>query len=277
LAGTYVLRLTANDGALEGSDELTVTVTATATAENQPPQVDAGSGMSIQLPTASATLMASVTDDGLPGTALSLTWSQLSGPATALFGAADAASTLVTFSAAGSYVLQLTADDGALAASDDVTVTVNAAADPGPAPETEPPPTPEPETEPPPAAEPAPPPAGSGGNPAPASPPSAGGTSGGGSFGLIELSLFGLIALGRAARFRSRVPSAARISRRRSVLSERRADVDPGCPARGHIGGEHRHGKHGQRYEREHPRIERARFIELARDDLPHGDRTAEP
>jgi hypothetical protein len=208
--GTYVLRLTASDGELEGGDELTVIVGA----GNQPPQVDAGSGMSIQLPTASVTLMASVTDDGLPGTALNLTWSQLSGPATAVFGAADAASTLVTFPAAGSYVLQLTADDGALATSDDVTVTVNAAADPAPEPtpepETEPPPAPEPETEPPPAPDPSPSPGGSGGNPAPTTPPSAGGTSGGGSFGLIELSLLGLIALGRAAWLRPRAPSGVR-------------------------------------------------------------------
>jgi hypothetical protein len=41
------------------------------------------------------------------------------------FGNANAVDTTATFSAAGTYVLRLTADDGALTNTDDVTITVN--------------------------------------------------------------------------------------------------------------------------------------------------------
>ena len=58
-------------------------------------------------------------------------WSKVSGPGTVTFTDATAASTTATFSAAGSYVLRLTGNDGALTASDDVTVTVS---DPAPPP-----------------------------------------------------------------------------------------------------------------------------------------------
>jgi hypothetical protein len=42
------------------------------------------------------------------------------------FGDANAVDTTASFSSAGVYVLRLTADDGQLTASDDVTITVNA-------------------------------------------------------------------------------------------------------------------------------------------------------
>jgi hypothetical protein len=51
-------------------------------------------------------------------------WTQVSGPGTATFANAASPATTATFSAAGSYVLRLTGDDGALSSSDDVTVTV---------------------------------------------------------------------------------------------------------------------------------------------------------
>ena len=83
-------------------------------------------------PTA-ADLAGSVTDDGLPARPALVTasWSQVSGPGTVAFVDAAAPSTTATFSAAGSYVLRLTGDDGALTVSDDVTVTVS---DPAPPP-----------------------------------------------------------------------------------------------------------------------------------------------
>ena len=70
-----------------------------------------------------------MSDDGLPNPpgAVSTTWSKVSGPGTVTFGNANAVDTTASFSLAGSYVLRLTANDSALQASDDISVTVNAA------------------------------------------------------------------------------------------------------------------------------------------------------
>ncbi len=122
-AGTYVLRLTPSDGALSAADELTVTV---ATAANVAPTVNSGADRSITLPS-STTLTATVSDDGQPTPpgALTLNWTRVSGSGTVTFSAPNAATTNASFSAAGTYVLRLTASDGALSTSDEVTVTVN--------------------------------------------------------------------------------------------------------------------------------------------------------
>ncbi|HMU32784.1 MAG TPA: peptidoglycan DD-metalloendopeptidase family protein [Pyrinomonadaceae bacterium] len=95
---------------------------------NQAPLVNAGSDKAIMLP-GSASLSGAVTDDGLPNppAAVSTAWTKVSGPGTVTFGNANALSTTADFSAAGTYVLRLTGDDGALSASDDLTVTVNPA------------------------------------------------------------------------------------------------------------------------------------------------------
>lgn len=94
---------------------------------NQPPAVNAGTDQTITLPSV-ASLVGSASDDGLPsGSALTVAWSQISGPGIAAFGAPTTATTTVAFSATGVYVLRLTASDGALAASDDITVTANPA------------------------------------------------------------------------------------------------------------------------------------------------------
>ena len=123
-AGVYTLCLTANDGALETTDIVIITVQAAGTV-NQAPQVNAGSDQTITLP-ASANLDGTVTDDGLPTPpgAVTTTWSKVSGPGTVTFGNASAVDTTASFSAAGSYVLRLTANDSALQATDDVNVTV---------------------------------------------------------------------------------------------------------------------------------------------------------
>ncbi|MGA2263850.1 MAG: choice-of-anchor tandem repeat NxxGxxAF-containing protein, partial [Acidobacteriota bacterium] len=71
-------------------------------------------------------LNGSVTDDGLPqGGTLTVTWSKVSGPGNVSFADLDAAITTARFSAAGIYVLRLTASDSQLSSSSDVTVTVN--------------------------------------------------------------------------------------------------------------------------------------------------------
>lgn len=93
---------------------------------NQPPVVNAGADQVITAP-ATASLSGVVSDDGLPvGSVVASAWSQLPGaPGTAVFTDATSPTTDVTFSAPGTYVLRLTADDTVLQTSDDVTVTVN--------------------------------------------------------------------------------------------------------------------------------------------------------
>jgi hypothetical protein len=100
---------------------------------NNPPLVGAGVDQTITLP-ATASLSGTASDDGLPNPPATLTntWSKVSGPGTVTFGNVNALSTSATFSVAGVYVLRLTASDSALQATDDVTVTVNAAPPPPP-------------------------------------------------------------------------------------------------------------------------------------------------
>jgi hypothetical protein len=122
LPGTYVLELTADDSVLSGSDTLTVIVNE---AVNEPPRVMAPADQTLTLP-ASATLNGVVSDDGRPaGKPLTIAWSAVSGPGTVTFSQPTSATTLASFSAAGSYVLRLTASDTAATTSDDVTITVN--------------------------------------------------------------------------------------------------------------------------------------------------------
>jgi hypothetical protein len=87
--------------------------------------VDAGVDRTVMLP-ALALLDGTVSDDGLPNppSALTITWTQVSGPGLVAFTAPYAADTGASFSAAGVYVLRLAADDGELTGHDQVTVTV---------------------------------------------------------------------------------------------------------------------------------------------------------
>ena len=96
---------------------------------NAAPTVSAGPDRVITLPSA-ASLQGSASDDGKPSppAAMTLGWARVSGPGTVTFSAPAAAVTSASFSAAGTYVLQLTASDSVLSRSDSVTVTVNAAA-----------------------------------------------------------------------------------------------------------------------------------------------------
>src|SRR5439155_1110055 len=106
------------------SNLLELTVTSLA---NQAPVVNAGSDQTITLP-ASASLNGTASDDGLPaGSTLTTTWSKVRGPGNVTFGNLNALTTTANFSAAGTYVLRLTASDGALSSRDDVTIAVNSA------------------------------------------------------------------------------------------------------------------------------------------------------
>ena len=118
-AGVYILRLTAGDSELSGSDDVRITLNGT----NKAPVVNAGADQTVAHPT-TVNLIGTATDDGLPiDSTLSSAWSKISGPGTVTFGNAAALQTTASFSASGTYVLRLTASDTALSASDDVTIT----------------------------------------------------------------------------------------------------------------------------------------------------------
>jgi hypothetical protein len=94
---------------------------------NAAPSADAGPDVAVVQPTP-ASLSGAVADDGRPsGSTLTATWTQVSGPGQTTFADPAAASTTATFTAAGTYVLRLTADDGRLTAADEVTVEVTEA------------------------------------------------------------------------------------------------------------------------------------------------------
>ena len=66
----------------------------------------------------------------IPPAAVTTTWSKVSGPGTVTFGNANAVDTSATFSVAGAYVLRLTAADGGVSPTDDISITVNPANQP---------------------------------------------------------------------------------------------------------------------------------------------------
>jgi hypothetical protein len=95
---------------------------------NRPPQVNAGADQSLDssLFPVGVNLSGSVTDDGLPNPpgAFTVTWSQVSGPGAAWFEQPGQLNTTVNLPGVGTYVLRLTANDGALQTSGDLVVTV---------------------------------------------------------------------------------------------------------------------------------------------------------
>ena len=124
--GPYKMFNIQSDG-FTGEDRMFRTVLAALPAHgtpNEAPAVSAGADQTITLP-GGASLDGTATDDGLPGGALATVWSKASGPGAVTFADASAVDTTAGFSEAGSYVLRLTASDGALSASDDVTITVS--------------------------------------------------------------------------------------------------------------------------------------------------------
>jgi RHS repeat-associated protein len=117
--GVYQLAFAANDGEFTTTKFLTATITSTnaapVIAASGPAQVNLGS---------SAHLSGTVTDDGLPaGGTLTSTWSKVSGPGAVAFTSPSQPTTDATFGAAGSYVLQLTANDGQLTSAAQLTIT----------------------------------------------------------------------------------------------------------------------------------------------------------
>jgi len=110
-----------NDGT---ADSAAAVINITVTPANDAPLVNAGPDGQGNVNTA-IVLNGTATDDGLPlNSTLSVQWTQISGPAAGVFANATVADTTATFSEPGTYVLALTATDGALSASDELTITV---------------------------------------------------------------------------------------------------------------------------------------------------------
>ncbi len=95
---------------------------------NLAPLVYAGPNRTVNPLPMETSLLGEVSDDFLPDPPMltTLSWAKVSGPGSVAFNPVDAPISTATFSAEGTYVLRLLANDGALTSSDEVTVTVNA-------------------------------------------------------------------------------------------------------------------------------------------------------
>ncbi len=117
VSGIYILNLTASDGAASATTNVTVIA-------NSPPNVSVTANPQVFNLGSSSTLTGVVSDDGLPNGTLSFAWSQLSGPGTATFSNPTSTNTTISFSAAGTYTLQLVANDSAATGGANLTLTV---------------------------------------------------------------------------------------------------------------------------------------------------------
>lgn len=117
--GTFIMRLTADDGWESSYDQVSVVV-------NSLPVANAGPDQTIRS-TASALLSGSVSDENLPYQTLTYSWSRVAGTGagTVHFSNTNVLNPIVSFNSPGVYVLQLTVSDGLESRSDQVTITKN--------------------------------------------------------------------------------------------------------------------------------------------------------
>ena len=139
LASTALLVTPVNDVLIEGSETVVIAlapgfynVGASGSATVTIADNDVAPTVTITSPTAPIVnipastgliLEANASDDGLPNP-FTLAWSKVSGPGTVTFGSATAANTTATFSATGTYVVRLTANDGQFTGTAQVSVNV---------------------------------------------------------------------------------------------------------------------------------------------------------
>ncbi|MGB8166735.1 MAG: Calx-beta domain-containing protein [Chthoniobacteraceae bacterium] len=128
-----------NDSATEGPEDVTISIASgsydigaasydnVTIADNDNPPTIFIASPSAQGPliaTGNGVIVsATVTDDGAPQPT-TLVWTQAAGPGTATIESPTSATTAVTFSTPGTYVLRVTATDGQFTVSDQVTVVV---------------------------------------------------------------------------------------------------------------------------------------------------------
>ena len=126
VAGTYKFKLTVTDN-LGVASSATINVNVNSNGVNQPPVANAGSDISITLPTNNTTLNGTASSDP-DGTIASYAWSWVSGPSQYSITNAAAATTTLTNLAQGTYVFKLTVtDNSGASASTTVKVIVNPA------------------------------------------------------------------------------------------------------------------------------------------------------
>jgi len=123
IEGTYVFRLTVTDNlGLQGFDEVNVRVNPEP--PNTAPEANAGSDLTITLPTNSIVITGSGTD--IDGTISSNLWTQSSGPSTAVLSGAATPVLTASSLVIGVYVFRLTVtDNDAATGFDEMRVTVN--------------------------------------------------------------------------------------------------------------------------------------------------------
>lgn len=127
-AGVYTFRLTVSDASgLTSTDDMTVTVNA----GNQAPVANAGTNITINAPTSSVNLSGSLSTDDVA--IVSYAWTKVGGDGTATITSPSSVNTSVTSLQPDIYIFRLTVTDAqGLTGTDDVQVTVNAAANGAP-------------------------------------------------------------------------------------------------------------------------------------------------
>ncbi|MEM9414674.1 MAG: PKD domain-containing protein [Planctomycetota bacterium] len=124
--GVYVLRLTVSDGTTTRSDDVEISINPTTPppggGSNTAPSVSAGPDRVSVTNNGRVTLAGLVSDaDGDP---LSTRWSVVSAPGAVAFDNLNDPNTQATLFSAGTYILRLTASDGNVSRSDDVSITI---------------------------------------------------------------------------------------------------------------------------------------------------------
>jgi Bacterial Ig domain len=127
--GTYVFRVTANDGEYQTTKNFTVEVLngGYGIGPNVAPQVDVGGPYAAAVAGQLFTLRgANLSDDGepvVPGVTV-IQWQKIAGPGTVSFVAPSYYETDVVFDTPGIYVLRLTGDDGQIKSYEDLVIQV---------------------------------------------------------------------------------------------------------------------------------------------------------
>ncbi len=124
--GQYIMELTVTDnsGAVAKS-QVVITVLPKAVLPNQSPVANAGSNLTITAPLNSISLNGTSSFDP-DGTITAFSWTQISGPSTAVISAGNTSTASVSQLVVGQYVFQLkVTDNNGATGTDQVTVTVN--------------------------------------------------------------------------------------------------------------------------------------------------------